>query len=245
MKRTDHKNTGGQVNLWCTREKALASLRDSLLPEAMILLDTFKLVDECSRKLEALNSEFGRICALTLIKARNLALGCYSLSLDGLAQEAGALFRPLIEAFELLIYFRHNPAGIKEAIDDMLPTPGKRAQKIKGQHQELREHLNKHASHLSVSNESMRHLIDFNQGALKLSQPHNDEVLRKNLHSLLAIILLVADEAIECVSVGSSKVDMDLVYHTNQIHGKYNELVNFLPHSEKVKNVHMGGKHEQ
>jgi hypothetical protein len=50
---------------------------------------------------------------VTLVKAKNLALGSYSLVLDGLGQEAGALMRPMIEYAELLAYFRLHPEMVK------------------------------------------------------------------------------------------------------------------------------------
>lgn len=107
--------------LWETREKAVAALRGELVAEEQILQDLFDSVDECAKSLGAIDSAFTRVTALSLIKARNLALGCYSLSLDGLAQEGGALFRPLVEVQELLIYFLLDPKRIEEALEERLP----------------------------------------------------------------------------------------------------------------------------
>lgn len=128
--------------LWKTRCQAEASLSAELKPFTDLLNETFDAIDNNIARLEVLNDPFGRVCALVLIKARNLGLGCFSLSLDALAQEAGALFRPLIECLELLIYFRLEPSRINEALEDRLPKAGEIAQKIKGECKDLRDHLN-------------------------------------------------------------------------------------------------------
>jgi hypothetical protein len=39
------------------------------------------------------------------------------------------LLRPILEAYELLIYFRLEPSRVDQAIDGKLPSPGKRAKK--------------------------------------------------------------------------------------------------------------------
>jgi hypothetical protein len=62
-----------------------------------------------------------------------MTLGVYSLMLDGLGQEAGALLRPLIETLELLVYLRLEPARIDQAIEEKLPSAGQIAKKIEGE----------------------------------------------------------------------------------------------------------------
>jgi hypothetical protein len=153
-------------------------------------------------RLEKLDQPFGRVCALVLLKTRNLGLGCYSLCLDGLAQEAGALFRPLLEGLELLVYFRLEPTRINEALEERLPKAGDIARKIEGKFKGVRDHLNRHASHLSVAPEAMAHFIDFRAGWLRLVQPYNEGILRRNLRTLLAVLVWLAIEAVNCISVG-------------------------------------------
>jgi hypothetical protein len=99
------------MTLWNTRDKAIQELGGLLKDEAEVLCQAFSLLDDCIARLESEHSSeaFSRVCALTLIKARNLLLGSYSLSIDGLAQEAGALLRPFIEAFEQMVYFNEDP----------------------------------------------------------------------------------------------------------------------------------------
>ncbi|SRR6266571_938665 len=198
------------IPLWGTRRQAEAALNEALKPFADLLNETFAAVDSSIARLETLDHPFGRVCALVLIKARNLGLGCYSLSLDALAQEAGALFRPLIECLELLIYFRSDPSRIDEALEDRLPKAGVIAQRIEGKFKGLREYLNTHASHLSLSPEAMMHLVDFKARRLRPVQAHNAAVLRQNLRTLLAVLVWLAIEATNCTSVGGGVIDHTL-----------------------------------
>ena len=85
------------ASLWNTRQQAERALTEGLEPFAGLLNEAFSVLDGCVDRLERLDQPFGRVCALVLIKTRNLGLGCYSLCLDALAQEAGALFRPLVD----------------------------------------------------------------------------------------------------------------------------------------------------
>lgn len=58
---------------------------------AILSDEVFSTIDELVRRLDNLNQPFGRVCALVLFKARNFGLDCYSLLLDALGQESGAL----------------------------------------------------------------------------------------------------------------------------------------------------------
>ena len=199
------------MSLWDTRRQAERALTEGLEPFAGLLNEAFSVLDGCVDRLERLGQPFGRVCALVLIKTRNLGLGCYSLCLDGLAQEAGALFRPLLEGLELLVYFRLEPTRINEALEERLPKAGDIARKIEGKFKGVRDHLNRHASHLSVAPEAMMQLIDFRAERLRLVQPYNEGALRRNLRILLAVLVWLAIEAVNCISVGEGNVDNDLV----------------------------------
>jgi hypothetical protein len=193
--------------LWDTRRQAKTALSEELKPFADLLNETFTAIGQSILRLETIDDPFGRVCALVVIKARNLGLGCFSLSLDALAQEAGALFRPLIECLELLIYFRLDMTRINEALEDRLPKAGVIAQRIEGKFKGLRDYLNTHASHLSLSPEAMMHLVDFKAGRLRPVQAHNVAVLRKNLTTLLAVLVWLAIEAANCTTVGTGVAD--------------------------------------
>jgi hypothetical protein len=198
------------MSLWDTRRQADRALTEGLEPFARLLNEVFSVLDDCVDRLERLDEPFGHVCALVLIKTRNLGLGCYSLCLDALAQEAEALFRPLLEGLELLVYFRLDPTRINEALEKRLPQAGVIAQRIEGEFKDLRDYLNAHASHLSVAPEAMMHLIDFGAGRLRLVQPYNEGVLRRKLGTLLAVLVWLSIEAVNCVSVGEGSVDNDL-----------------------------------
>lgn len=193
--------------LWAARQEADLALTKELKPFAVLFEEAFRVLDDCAAILGNHNNPFGRVCALILIKARNLGFECYSLSLDALAQEAGALFRPLLEYLELLEYFRLEPSRIEEALEGRLPKAGGIAQRIGGKFKNLRDDLNSHASHLSLSPEAMMHLIDFRSGRMRLVQAHDSGVLGQNLRTLLAILVWLAIEAANCMSIDAGNVD--------------------------------------
>jgi hypothetical protein len=190
-----------QLDLWATREEALAALKCSLSQEAEILQDAFALMDTCITQLLARDTKYTRVCAITMIKARNLELGCYSLALDGLAQEGGALLRLVVETLELLIYFWKDPIRVDEAIEGNLPSAGKIAQKIEGNFKGLRDFLNSHASHFSFTYESLQHIADLQNLDWKVKQPHNDNVLRQNLLFIFLTLLYVVKMGACCLSI--------------------------------------------
>lgn len=201
--------------VWDTRHAAELDLRHSLAAEAECLQDLLNSVELCASRCSNVDGPFGRVIGLVVTKGRNLAVACYSLSMDGLAQESGAILRPLIEAIELLKYVRSDPSRIDEALDGRLPQAGTIAKRIGGEFQELRDHLNQHASHMSVSYDALRHLLDFqSDGVLRVVQPHRVAVLRRNLHTLLAFTIFLAVESFLCLSVAEGADDRRLA---NQI----------------------------
>lgn len=116
--------------MWETRRLAEQALGQSLSPFSDLLDEAFASVDDGIGRLEQVDTPFGRVCSLVVIKARNLVLACYSLSLDGLAQESGAIFRVLIESLELLQYLREDPQRVIEVLENRLPQAGVIAQRI-------------------------------------------------------------------------------------------------------------------
>lgn len=197
-------------NLWHSREQASAALAETA-PEALaVLSEFFGLLDECAEALNGVDSPFSRVTALMVVKARNLALGCYSLTLDSLAQESGALFRPLIEACELLTYFRLDPSRAEEAIEAGLPKAGEVAKRINGRFRDLRNHLNAYASHLSLSPEALRHLLNPRSLELQLQQAFRIPVVMTNLHTLFAVLCFAGTAAVNCVTVAGNEVQHGL-----------------------------------
>ena len=180
----------------------MEALDNALKHETYLIYEGFELIDEIIQLLydPAHPTSFSTICGLVLLKGRNLSHGMFSLALDGLAQESGALLRPTIECFELLEYFRKDPKRIEQAIEDRLPKAGQIAKEINGNLKKLRDYLNKNASHFSLTPGAMLHLINWRNGNVKLKQPYVESVLRKNLETLFLILLLLSSEAAKCLN---------------------------------------------
>jgi hypothetical protein len=150
-----------------------------------------------------------RVSGLLTAKACNLLLGIHSLNSDGLGQESGALLRPFLECVELIDYIRVVPAGVTEFMEDRLPKAGVRAQAIGSPLQGLRQHLNEHASHISIAYDSMSHIVDANTGVLRVRQPAcwNSFVTNLSQHGDLAVMLATsAVRALESVDPNASPV---------------------------------------
>jgi hypothetical protein len=195
--------------MWNTREESLKALNKILKKEAGIIYEGFEIIEKISQKLGSLSdsSSYLRVCGLVLIKGRNLCQGIFSLSLEGLAQECGALLRPTIECIELLEYFFQDPKRVGKALNGKLPCAGKIAKEIKGKFKGLRDYLNVHASHLSIGVESMAHLINWNKGSFKTKQIYSEKVLKTNLSTLFCFLALLCISAVNCLSKCNSISD--------------------------------------
>ena len=195
------------MDLWQSRKQSHEWLSTKLIEQNSLVDNGFVLLDKCIALLnqynktsdDELNGRFARAVNLTLAKTRNLLLGSYSMMLDALAQEAGALLRLILEAYELLIYFRLEPKRVNQVIDDKLPKPGEIAKKIKGEFQGLREYLNANASHLSFNPEISKHLFDFQKSEVRAVQIQTVDVLERNMSTLNAFQIFVVAEAIGCL----------------------------------------------
>jgi hypothetical protein len=203
--------------MWETRRIAEQALTHSLRPYSDLLDETFASIDVCTSRLEHAGTPFGRVSALVLAKGRNLGVACLSLSLDALGQEAGALFRPLIEAVELLEYIRQDPGRVGEAVDDRLPKAGVISRRIQGKFKLLREYLNAHASHLSVGPEAMGHLLDLKAGRVRTTQAYSEPVLRMNLRTLLAVLVWLCLVGAGCVQVAQDRAGRALAHRVDDL----------------------------
>lgn len=186
---------------WQARNNAIQFLETEGRREASSMRLLFDLMDACILRFEHHSTERNsEIYGLTLLKARNLALGTLSLVLDGLGQEAGALTRPLIEYIELLQYLRENPGEIDALYaGKVLPSAGVRAKKINGIYKDFREHLNQHASHSAYSYYSLSHLREPRTGKWRLFQKHSPSVLHRNLGDLAVQIYVLLRHALLCL----------------------------------------------
>lgn len=184
------------MELWATREASWMYLQEKRSSRLAVLLALIELLDRCVDEFEsrAAADTYARVCGLTLLKAKNLAVGAFSLLLDGLGQEAGALLRPMIEYTELLTYFRRFPEKTEKAAENELPKAGERAKAIEGIYHGLRQHLNEHASHSSYSHYSLSHLLDSHLAFRKMQQ-FAPQVLDKNVTDLAVQMWLILQEA--------------------------------------------------
>jgi hypothetical protein len=199
------KGNKSKRDLWQTRNQAFFALEGNLQHEAEVIDDMFALTDESIKLFSRIDSVYARVCGITLIKARNLILGCYSLALDGLAQEGGALFRLVIESIELLIYFEEDPTRIDQMLDGPMPKAGEIANKIQGNLQGLRNFLNTYASHFSFSPESLQHIFNSQTFTWTVTQPHRDDVLRTNLIFIFLSLILLVCAGANCLKVENTQ----------------------------------------
>ena len=162
------------MDIWNTRAQSNKWLQNDLFEECKIINEGFGLLNKCITSIDGIGKKEGNnqirklimIGAITLAKSCHFLFGCYSLALDGLSQESGALLRPLLETYELMIYLRLDQSRVEEVINDKLPKAGDVAKKINGKLHGLRKYLNEHASHFMFKYDSVRHLVDFSEGVI-------------------------------------------------------------------------------
>lgn len=207
------------MQIWKTRQQSNIWLHNELAKEAEVIHEGFELLSNCTELFDQIGSnegetsvgKFSRLCNITLGKSTHFLLGCYSLVLDGLAQESGAILRPLIETYELMVYLRLDVGKVDELIDGKKPSAGIIAKRIGGDFKDLREHLNVNASHFGYEIDSVRHLFDANF-KIRPFPSHSIDVFRKNLALLNAFQVFVIFEAVNCLSTAS--------YNTEEIADK-------------------------
>jgi len=202
------------MDKFSSRTNANQWLENELKEEAKLLGIGFDLINLCVDELENIyqynaseeSKKFYFVGSITLAKACHLLLGCYSLSIDGLSQEAGALFRPLLEVYELLVYFRNDPGRIQEALSGNLPKAGEIANKVSGKFKDLRKYLNDHSSHFSYKVDSFSHLIDFNNIQINAYPTHSISTFKRNIFTI---------NLFQTILIGEVYYWLDLVQNKN------------------------------
>lgn len=202
---------------WKTREESKELLKSSLSESKNYLEKSFDYLDKCIEIHQSnIENDFSRIFGFTTVKAKNYGHALYSLTLDGLAQEGGAILRNMIEAYELMVYFNLDPTRAQQAIENDLPSAGIIGKKIEGHFKNIREYLNSHGSHFSYSRNSLSHLIDWEAIEFKKFQTVSDQVLKTNIRTLNSILNLQCAEAITSLSIigyDNSKLGADYNKH--------------------------------
>ncbi len=207
------------MSLWNVREKALDALASSMKNEAGLIDQALQLLEYAAERIAAVEppTSFSRVTSLVVAKARNLSHCCYSLALDGHAQESGALVRLLLEAIELLVYLRQDPSHVVQAVEEKLPSAGVRAKRIQGRFKSERDYLNEHASHFGFTQDSVRHLIDFEKMSVRARQEFNERVLRENLGLFFILFVHAVEWACVCIRDASGGIDDDVVSRVKRL----------------------------
>jgi hypothetical protein len=195
--------------MWEYRRQALEALEGPLRNECAVIDAGFSLLDVSIKRFAAQPSQnaYARTYALILVKAKHFAFGCFSLTLDGLGQEAGALLRLSIEAVELLHYLSTDsspPSRFEQIWRGSLPSSGNIAKKIGGHFHGLRNMLSDTASHFRMKPEATRHVVDSATGEIKGEQVFSESVVRSNLATCFYFLYFLGVEAF--VALGASGV---------------------------------------
>jgi hypothetical protein len=187
--------------MWTVREESIQALKVGLKEEGDMISEGFSIIDEMIQKFNDLSprTDLSTLSGLLLVKGKNLCFGMYSLALDGLAQESGALLRPTIECIELVQFFYDDQERLKLVFENKVPSAGEVAKAVNGKFKKLREFLNENASHLSISIDSLMHLIDWTDRTFKPKQKYSETVLRKNLSTLFYFISFLIVSTVNCL----------------------------------------------
>jgi len=139
------------------------------------------------------NKENITLLGIIFTKSYLYSKGIISLFYENLALEAGALIRPAIEAYELLVYLRKYPENIKTIQNGQKIEPGKIAKKIDGTFKPLRDYLNKHSSHIDISELATNYFID-NDKNIVCHFTISSDILHDNFMFLSTILYLLSFE---------------------------------------------------
>lgn len=207
------------MNLWTTRESALQALRTDLARECELLDRAFQQLEYFAQRLGDFRPEtpFTRITALVAVKARNLAQASYSLVLDGLGQESGAIVRVWLEANELLGYIRRDPERTSQIVEGNLPKAGARAKLIDSAMQPVRTALSNTAAHFSFETESWLHIVDARTGGVRTRQEFRQDILRENLGTTFALLFGTIKEAALCLNAARGSIEEEVVRKLDQL----------------------------
>jgi len=194
-------------DLWATRNQSLIWIKSELKEEYKIICEGFNFLVEFLDIFQIISqkegeSEIGQLYRACLVingKFNFLLLGWLSLCMDGLAQEAGALLRAAIEAYELLIYLQKDKGRLKEFCVDELPSAGNIAKAISGNFKNLRGYLNHNASHFSLKYDSIGHIINSDWSIIKLPR-QSKKVFRKNLVIINSFQIFMIGQLITCLT---------------------------------------------
>jgi hypothetical protein len=197
------------MNLWAVRAAAERYLETEMPSERQLLDRAFQQAEYLAERLAGMEpgTPFSRMTGLVAAKARRLAHACYSLALDALAQESGAVARVWLESIELLTYLRLAPERAEGILNGKLPSAGERAKKINSQASALRKMWNETASHIGFDWNTWRHFFNHGTGQIRARQGFNSPVLRTNLGLVFALMTWTIRETALCLNTAQGFLD--------------------------------------
>jgi hypothetical protein len=216
------------MSLWQTREESLKHLKARYPSRLDVIDQTFALIDDLVDAYESAPEEgfYARLCAVAVLKAKNYAVGSFSMILDGHGQEAGALLRPMIEYAEIITYFRLFPEKVDLALDDKLPKVGERAKAIDSVYHDLRKYLNENASHSAFSEAAIKNVFDFQELTFRKRQQLAPYALLTNLTTLIVQILVLLTEAVLSLERTQSERFMELAERFERLKARMFDVYN-------------------
>lgn len=185
------------MSIWDDREKSIDFMNTNYLEQKNFIDALYQTIDDCIDICEKeTENQYLRMCGLTMIKAKNYSVAMYSVILDGLAQESGALLRSFIETIELLTYFREDPSRIDQVAKKSLPSAEERTQQITIDFKELRNRLN-----IDAPDHYFNEYLINKDGPFKKIPEFSEIDLRKHLGLFYRLLLILESEAIAAIAV--------------------------------------------
>lgn len=165
------------------------------------------LVKYIERVLDIINQNSSQdhiiIYGCIIAKSLAYAKGFCSLIYDNLIVESGALLRPSIEGYELLIYLQQFPDKIKDISNGKKISAGDVAKDIDATSKFLRDYLNKNSSHLSISEEVVQFVIDKFQNKIVYMGDFTEESIKNNLLFTSMLLYYLAAESGKIIAMYS------------------------------------------
>lgn len=165
------------------------------------------LVKYIERILDIINQNSSKEYLITygyiIAKSLSYGKGFCSLIYDNLIIESGALLRPLLEGYELMIYLQKFPDKIKDISNGIKISAGDVAKAIDATSKSFRDYLNKNSSHLSVYDEVVRFVIDESQNKIIYKGGFSEESIKKNLSVASMLLYYLAAEAGKIIAMYS------------------------------------------
>ena len=197
------------------RKNNLSTLKKEFCSYYTAINDLFEILHKMCDLFDS-NDDFLRIIGLSFTKGILLLKSIFSLIIDGHAQEAGTLLRPLVEIIELHTYLSLDEKRIQEVINDNLPSAGNRAKKINGKFQNLRNHLNNNSSHFNFTYDACNHLVNLSNLDYKPTQIIEKKVLKTNVTTFINFQFFLCHETITTIT-NKVKISEELLLKVDNV----------------------------